>query len=474
METEDIPRSSAFLLLKYHDGTSFGGVNPFKVAEELDSITDGVASAKAIRSGALLVRTYNSAQTAALLGIQSFLGKEVDTQLATHLNTTDAVAYVPTLLDVEDEQIVRELASQGVIGVQRLKPKNGRRNALIRFRFHGLSHPETINIGYDTHQLRLWIRSPAMCRRCARFGHTTSSCKSTHLRCLQCSGDHATDNCTADTYRLCPHCSGPHAAWDRTCPALLEQLQRAEEVQQASAREDQRSRRQLPPESAPGRRTRIQTARRPPGPTLPESTSTSTQTERLDSSAKKNPHADNTTQTVKTKTRNVATEAWPKVKEAATQVFKVTASTVDRSSQTSLETTPALEGGAAAVSSDTQTDLSTFHTATAGTQTIPQGAIPYVTSSRATPSGPSSPGPDWYSGGPSPLQTRLQRRQREEAGRTAGPPPWPTPAEAHSKGWTHYETINADRCYLWQETGDCYIYEKSTKTLTPAPSRDRR
>ena len=68
----DIPAEPAFLLFRANLQTGFAYLNRFRVAEELDRLTDGVASAKAIRGGAILVRTHNAAQSEALFKVKSF------------------------------------------------------------------------------------------------------------------------------------------------------------------------------------------------------------------------------------------------------------------------------------------------------------------------------------------------------------------------------------------------------------------
>ena len=76
------------------------------------------------------------------------------------------------LINVSDEEIIIELRSQGVIRIRRLRPKNGKTNAHIRLTFFGKTPPTEIRAGIQDIAIKPWIRSPMLCRHCARYGHT--------------------------------------------------------------------------------------------------------------------------------------------------------------------------------------------------------------------------------------------------------------------------------------------------------------
>ena len=232
MEDED---ASVFLLLKFRNGEPFSDIHPLAIHRHVKVLVGSLKTAKPIKSGALLVHTHRSSQTATLLGIEELFDQPVTVELADRLNTVEAAAYAPSLKQVTDEELLTELEPQGVIGVRRLRPRSdGSPNHLIRFRFRGLRYPESITFGFEIFNLRLWIQPPPLCRRCAKFGHTDKSCTASTICCLKCSGQHITEDCREDQ-RCCPHCGGPHAAWQQGCPALRDQLGRAEEQQQAAA-----------------------------------------------------------------------------------------------------------------------------------------------------------------------------------------------------------------------------------------------
>ena len=74
--------SQAFLHIKTTDGTGFTSVSPFLIKQDLDNKIGPVITAKARRSGYLLVRTGTEAQARNLLKITTFLGKTVTVEFA--------------------------------------------------------------------------------------------------------------------------------------------------------------------------------------------------------------------------------------------------------------------------------------------------------------------------------------------------------------------------------------------------------
>ena len=234
MRIEDLPEGNVFLLAKYEDGSHFRDTNPFALARELDRLKVETVVANSIRSGALLIKTRTKSSAILLTQTTELLGRPITVEVADRLNTVEAVAHAPSLRSLSDQELIEELRPQGVIGVRRLGSRSGQRSPQLCLRFRGLTHPAYIRAGYERLPLRLWVRSPAMCRRCASFGHTEHWCRSEALCCLRCAAPHHTDECHEDT-RFCPHCGGPHAAWDRSCTILQYRLRRAEEEQRADA-----------------------------------------------------------------------------------------------------------------------------------------------------------------------------------------------------------------------------------------------
>ncbi|XP_050547324.1 uncharacterized protein LOC126909007 [Daktulosphaira vitifoliae] len=64
------------------------------------------------------------------------------------------------------------------------------------------------------------IRSPVICNKCLRYGHTAKFCRS-KARCACCgANDHIATDCPIkdNSTPSCLHCKGSHEATDRSCP----------------------------------------------------------------------------------------------------------------------------------------------------------------------------------------------------------------------------------------------------------------
>ena len=86
-----------------------------------------------------------------MLLLERFLEEPVSMEPAERQDTTEGLAYAPSLINVSDE-IILELRSQGVIGVRRLRPKNGKTNANTRLTFSGKTPPTEIRTGFQDHK----------------------------------------------------------------------------------------------------------------------------------------------------------------------------------------------------------------------------------------------------------------------------------------------------------------------------------
>ena len=154
------------VLLTYANGEVFTYVNPFKIADEIRRLVGEVESARPDRRGNLIITTFARQQTEILLQQDHFLNQKTTFDSPRELNSTEAHAFAPTLIDVEDD-IIKELRNQGVIGVTRLRPKNGQKQAGLRIRILGNSIPAEIRAGFQDIALRPWRITPLLCRRCA-------------------------------------------------------------------------------------------------------------------------------------------------------------------------------------------------------------------------------------------------------------------------------------------------------------------
>ena len=255
------PSGPAFIIIKRDDEETMGGFSPFKLKRWLERLCgEPVATAKVIRSGALLVQTRSQAQNSKLMGATNIDGTRVSAEVAVWLNSSEGVIYSPDLRCCSDEELLEELAPQGVIEVCRLRTNRGSPNPLIRLRFKGLDLPPRVMCGYLAVLVKAWIPPPRQCRKCWRFGHTDRTCRSRSPICGRCADRHPTDDCAAEVAQ-CASCQGRHPAWDRGCPRWAE------------AKERNRARQNAGPAPAPPAPPAAPQPRHRPGQVPPPATS---------------------------------------------------------------------------------------------------------------------------------------------------------------------------------------------------------
>ena len=217
-----IPEGPCFLLMNRADKVPFGKANPFALRRALDQLVGPLETAKPIRSGALLLKTRHRAQTDTLLACTQMMDRAVAVTVADRLNAVEGVVRSEALTSLSNAELLRELAGQGVVRVQRLRSRNAEEwgpNPTIRMSFQGQFLPRGIRCVYLTIPVDPWVPRKPMCQHCWQSGHDTRRCHFRTPTCGRCSGSHPTDGC--ERPMKCPNC-GPegrgHRAWDRNCP----------------------------------------------------------------------------------------------------------------------------------------------------------------------------------------------------------------------------------------------------------------
>ena len=232
-----LPDGPCFLLLKCTDKTPFGKVNPFALRRALDQLVGPLDQVKPIRSGALLIRTRTRTQATTLLECRELSGHQIVTEVANRLNSVEGVVRSEALTTLSNEELLRELACQGVVRVQRLRSRNTEEwgpNPTVRMSFQGQHLPRSIRCGYLQVTVNPWVPRKQLCQNCWQPGHPTHSCHRRTPTCGRCSGEHPTQGCRLPA--KCPNCGRGHTAWDREC-GMQRQLQEEHRYAMQDARE---------------------------------------------------------------------------------------------------------------------------------------------------------------------------------------------------------------------------------------------
>lgn len=89
--------------------------------------------------------------------------------------------------------------------------------------FEGQILPEKIFALYTSLKVELYVLPTIQCRKCLRFGHIQSQCRS-DARCFKCAQKHPGEGCNVAVEQVtCLYCSGHHYATDQRCPEYCRQ-----------------------------------------------------------------------------------------------------------------------------------------------------------------------------------------------------------------------------------------------------------
>ena len=202
-------------------------LSPFAVAKSIQGRFGTVNQVKKMKDGSLLIEASRNIQAKHLLDTHSFLDIDVDADAHHSLNTSKGVIrdYHQDLRDMTDEEIKKELESQGVTKVSRfiLKKDNKeiKTNTLF-LNFDSHKPPEKLKIGYYIVNVQPYVPNPLRCFQCQKFGHSKKWCKN-QLTCWKCGSEgHDGGDCTAETV-CCLNCKGDHYASSKSCPVWIQE-----------------------------------------------------------------------------------------------------------------------------------------------------------------------------------------------------------------------------------------------------------
>ena len=233
------------LVIKPKDeNVSFNSINAVVLSKFLDGVigTDGPristsrqhtekmrAKFTVLRSGALLIKTIDKAQSAKLMSCKKFGTYDVEVEAPAHMNALRGVVNVQGFSHMTGDEIVEELKEIGVIAARHFRRKSGNEYVntnTVTLTFMKDKLPDKIKIGYIITDVRVYIPNPRRCYNCFKFGHGTRFCKAEVAKCGHCAQTHESKDCTADESNFkcgaCPD-GANHSSFDKNCPTYLEQ-----------------------------------------------------------------------------------------------------------------------------------------------------------------------------------------------------------------------------------------------------------
>lgn len=221
-----------YLTVKRTEG-NFDKVSPFIIERSISTCAGSAVKDIQKTSSGLLVETVNDNQGKKLLELKKI--GTIDVEVSAHgtLNTCKGVVVCSDLLNCSEEEIVQELASQGVIACRRLTMR--RDGHIIPSASHVLTFkrctlPEKIKAGIHRLTVRMFIPQPMQCFQCLRFGHPASRCA--RMKVCHCGKPFHSDDPCLDPIK-CINCSGQHSSRSRDCPIYKQEAA----IQQVKARQ---------------------------------------------------------------------------------------------------------------------------------------------------------------------------------------------------------------------------------------------
>ena len=224
-----------YLTVKRKEG-NFEKVSPFLIEKCINTWAgSAIRDIKKTPTG-LLLETFNENQRQKLLELKKIGTIDVEVNAHGTLNTCKGVVVCSDLLNCSEEEIARELASQGVIACRRLTMR--RDGQIIPSASHVLTFnrstlPEKIKAGIHRLSVRLFVPQPMQCFQCLRFGHTASRCA--RIKACQCGKPFHSDDPCIDPIK-CINCSGQHSTRSRDCPIYKQEaaIQKVKATQKIS------------------------------------------------------------------------------------------------------------------------------------------------------------------------------------------------------------------------------------------------
>ena len=219
---ELVPQSrwKKFLVVEGTDETrSLKTLSPFQINKGFKKISKNLDINK-MRENVYLIKCKNQEESSKLRASKFLLDRPIKVSYHNSLNKSKGVIRCPDLKYTKEEEILKEMKSQGVIDVFKVKIKKGDTfistgTIFLTFDFPDL--PQHVKIGYLRVAVGLYIPSPLRCFKCQKFGHTKMRCTSEEM-CADCAAP-AHGQC--DRPRKCINCKGDHPSSSKTCPCWL-------------------------------------------------------------------------------------------------------------------------------------------------------------------------------------------------------------------------------------------------------------
>ena len=178
-----------------------------------------------LKNGNILVEVENKEQSDRIRRVKKLGGLNVSVSEHKTLNSTKGTIHAKRFCDIDEKELLAELAEDHVTDVYKIKRREG--DSLINtgtmiLTFDHFALPQKVSIGWVYYDVREYIPNPRRCFKCQRYGHGTKVCRSQEDRCANCGEfGHMDRGCSNPTN--CCNCEEPHPSYSKKCQTYLQE-----------------------------------------------------------------------------------------------------------------------------------------------------------------------------------------------------------------------------------------------------------
>ena len=176
-----MPRSvnfQRFIVVEARDDHDLSKLSPFVIDKFLKANIGTLDDLKRLRCGQLLIKTNSQSYSNKLLGLTDLAGVPELQKATPHrtLNSSKGVIRCSELKHTSEDEIITELAHQGVVDCFNIKVKGQdgvrRKTNTYILTFNTSTVPKHIKIGFLHTKVEMYIPNPLRCFQCQKYGHS--------------------------------------------------------------------------------------------------------------------------------------------------------------------------------------------------------------------------------------------------------------------------------------------------------------